>query len=304
MTSPTQTCTCRRCGKDYTARVESRHRLLCGDSRKAEDMSRLMDGRLADMIWQDPPYGVRIASRAGTGQSMSSAQAHAEGHRGIANDDLDVPQLTAFLREAFTLALDACKPGAVWYVAAPHGPMGVAFSNVLYELDVWRSSLVWVKDSMVISRLDFHYRHEVLYYGWKPGAAHHAVPDRTQTSVFEFPRPKRSEEHPTMKPVELVRKHIENSSDPGQTVLDQFGGSGTTLIACEQTGRNAMLMEIDPRFCDVICERYSQFSGKKALRIGATDVTGGAADMPMSTIETAMNAETIVAAPGEEAACR
>ena len=105
MTSPTQTCTCRRCGKEYTAPVESRHRLLCGDSRKAEDMSRLMDGRLADMIWQDPPYGVAVASRIGTGRSMSSAQARAEGHAGIANDDLDVPQLTIFLREAFTLAL-------------------------------------------------------------------------------------------------------------------------------------------------------------------------------------------------------
>ena len=221
-TNPTKTCTCRRCGKEYVAPVESRHRLLCGDSTKAADMARLMDGRLADMVWEDAPYGVNIGSRVGMGAGVSSSQARAEGGRGIANDDLDVPQLTAFLREAFTLGLDACKPGAVWYLAAPHGPMGVAFSVVLYELGVWHSSLVWVKDSLVISRLDYHYKHEVLYYGWKPGGAHHPVPDRTQTSVFEFPRPKRSEQHPTMKPVELVRKHIENSSDPGQTVLDQF----------------------------------------------------------------------------------
>ena len=123
-------CTCRKCGKEYTAAIQSRHRLLCGDSRKAEDMARLMDGRMADMVWTDPPYGVAIASRIGT-TARSSAQAHAEGAKGIANDDLTVPELVAFLRGAFDLGLAACTPGAVWYVAAPHGPMGVAFSMVL-----------------------------------------------------------------------------------------------------------------------------------------------------------------------------
>jgi DNA modification methylase len=264
-------CTCRKCGKEYSAAVESKHRLLCGDARKADDMTRLMDGRLADMVWTDPPYGVAIASRVGTGRSMSSAQARVEGGKGIANDDLTVPELVAFLRGAFDAALSACKPGAVWYVAAPHGPMGVAFSMVLHDLDIWRSSLVWVKDSLVISRLDYHYRHEVLYYGWKPGGTHHAVPDRCQTSVFEFPRPKRSESHPTMKPVELIRRHIANSSDPGQSVLDQFAGSGSTLIAAEQTGRNAFLMEIDPLYADVIVQRWQAFSGRKAERVAATE---------------------------------
>ena len=268
----TRQCTCRKCGKEYSADIQSRHRLLCGDSRKPEDMTRLMDGHLADMVWTDPPYGVAIASRIGTGRSMSSAQARAEGGKGIANDDLSVPELVAFLRGAFDLAMEACKDGAVWYVAAPHGPMGVAFSMVLHDLDIWRSSLVWVKDSLVISRLDYHYRHEVFYYGWKPGAAHHAVSDRCQTSVFEFPRPKRSEQHPTMKPVELIRKHIENSSTHGQSILDQFGGSGSTLIAAEQTGRTAYLMEIDPLYADVIVSRYEQFSGKKAERIPAGEM--------------------------------
>ena len=267
----TKECTCRKCGKEYTAAIESRHRLLCGDSRNAQDMATLMDGKLADMVWTDPPYGVAVASRIGTGKSMSSAHARAEGGKGIANDDLSVPELVTFLKGAFDVALDACKPGAVWYVAAPHGPMGVAFSMVLHDLDIWHSSLVWVKDSLVISRLDYHYRHEVLYYGWKPGGAHHAVPDRCQTSVFEFPRPKRSEDHPTMKPVELIRRHIENSSSHGETVLDQFAGSGSTAIACEQTGRNAYLMEIDPVYAEVIVSRWEKFSGRKALRIGAMD---------------------------------
>ncbi len=271
-------CTCRKCGKEYSAPVESRHRLLCGDSRKAEDMARLMDGRMADMVWTDSPYGVAIASRVGTSTGMSSSQARAEGGKGIANDDLTVPELVAFLRGAFDLALEACKPGAVWYVAAPHGPMGVAFSMVLHDLDIWHSSLVWVKDSMVISRLDYHYRHEVFYYGWKPGGAHHPVPDRCQTSVFEFPRPKRSEEHPTMKPVDLIRKHMENSSSPGQTVLDQFAGSGSTLIACEQTGRDACLMEIDPQYADVVVHRWEEFTGKKAERIPAGETVAVAAE--------------------------
>ena len=155
--------------------------------------------------------------------------------------------------------------------------MGVAFSMVLHDLGIWHSSLVWVKDSLVISRLDYHYRHEVLYYGWKPGGAHHAVADRSQTSVFEFPRPKRSEEHPTMKPVELVRRHIENSSNPGQSVLDPFAGSGSTLIACEQTGRGAFLMEIDPTYCDVVVQRWEEFSGKKAVRVPAGDPQPAAA---------------------------
>ena len=261
--------TCRRCGKRYCAAVQSRHRLLCGDARSAEDMARLMDASLADLVWTDPPYGVAIASRVGTSRGMSSAQARAEGHRGIANDDMSVPDHVAFLRTAFEVALSACKPGAVWYVAAPHGPMGVAFSIVLHELDIWHSSLVWVKDSMVISRLDYHYRHEVLYYGWKPGGAHHPVPDRCQTSVFELPRPKRSEAHPTMKPVELVRRHIENSSDCGQAVLDPFAGSGSTLIAAQQTGRRAFLMEIDPVFVDVAVQRWEQFTGGKARRVAA-----------------------------------
>ncbi|MBI5724289.1 MAG: site-specific DNA-methyltransferase [Planctomycetes bacterium] len=269
-------CTCRKCGKEYSAAIESKHRLLCGDSRNAQDMTRLMDGRTADMVWTDPPYGVAIASRVGTGRSMSSAQARAEGGKGIANDNLNVPELVAFLRGAFDLALAACKDGAVWYVAAPHGPMGVAFSMVLHDLGIWHSSLVWVKDSLVISRLDYHYRHEVFYYGWKPGGAHHAVPDRSQTSVFEFPRPKRSESHPTMKPVELVRRHIGNSSNAGQIVLDQFAGSGSTLVACEQTGRKAFLMEIDPLYVDVIVQRWEKFTGGKTQRIAA----GNAQEVP------------------------
>jgi len=128
------------------------------------------------------------------------------------------------------------------------------------------------------------------------------VPDRTQTSVFEFPRPKRSEQHPTMKPVELVKKHIENSSDPGQIIIDQFGGSGTTLIAAEQTGRNALLMEIDGRFCDVIVERWQEFSGRRAVRVAAGEaVVEGAATETIASEAAA--SEAVAVETGEEVAC-
>ena len=241
------------------------HRLLCGDSTEAADIERLMDGSLADLVWTDPPYGVAVASRVGT-RARSSAEARAEGGAGIRNDEVDVEALTALLRASLGLALQYTRPGAAWYVTAPHGPIGLAFSVVLADLGVWRHSLVWVKDSLVLSRMDYHYRHEPIYYGWTPGAAHHAVPSRDQDSVWEIPRPKRSLEHPTMKPVELVQRAIENSSAAGDLVLDPFAGSGTTLIAAEITGRRCFAMELEPQFVQVAIERWEAFTGLQAER--------------------------------------
>ncbi len=250
----TQECTCGRCGREYEAELRSRHRLLCGDATEPAALARLLGADTADLVWTDPPYGVSYAEKTG---------------RGIANDHLQLADLTDFLRKSFAAALEVCKPGAVWYVAAPHGPAGLAFATILHELDVWRSSLVWIKDTLVLSRLDYHYKHECLYYGWKPGGKHRAVPDRSQTSVFECPRPKRSAEHPTMKPVELIRRHVANSSLAGEIVLDMFAGSGSTLIACEQTGRRGMMLELEPAFADVIVERWQQFTGRRAQRLAA-----------------------------------
>ena len=241
------------------------HRLMCGDATDSADMDRLTDGALADLVWTDPPYGVAVASRVGT-RSRSSAEARAEGGTGIQNDEVDTEALTMLLRASFGLALQHTRPGAAWYVTAPHGPIGLAFSLVLAELGVWRHSLVWVKDSLVLSRMDYHYRHEPIYYGWSPGGAHHAVPSRDQDSVWEIPRPKRSREHPTMKPVELVQRAIENSSAAGDLVLDPFAGSGTTLIASEIIGRRCFAMELEPRFVQVVIERWEAFAGQKAIR--------------------------------------
>ena len=135
------------------------------------------------------------------------------------------------------------------------------FGNALLDLGLARHSLVWVKDSLVMGRADYHYRHEVLFYGWKEGAAHQAPPDRKQDSVWEIARPKRSPEHPTMKPVELIVKAIKNSTNQNQIVLDLFGGSGSTLIAAHETNRIGYLMELDPKYVDVICARFQKLTG-------------------------------------------
>jgi DNA modification methylase len=203
------------------------HRLMVGDATNALDIDKLCGGTLSDLIFTDPPYGVAIASRVGT-VAISSAEARSSGTKQIQNDDMSVPELTQFLRLAFTNIVAVTRKGACWYVCAPHGPMGLAFSITLNELGVWRNSIVWVKDSLVMSRMDYHYRHEPIYYGWTPGAAHNAVPTRNQDTVWEFARPKRSLEHPTMKPVELIEKAVLNSSNAGDIVYDCFGGAGST----------------------------------------------------------------------------
>lgn len=143
------------------------------------------------------------------------------------------------------------------------------FAITLYELGVWRQTLTWLKHHFVFGRRDYHYRHEPIFYGWTPGAAHYFVDDRTQDSVLEFDRPSRSPEHPTMKPVALVQKCIENSSKPGWLVGDPFGGSGTTLIACAQSGRVARLIELAPRYCDVIRRRWTKFATSAGVDPGA-----------------------------------
>jgi DNA modification methylase len=244
--------------------IMGEHRLLCGDAAILADVEKVLAGGLADMVWTDPPYGVAVASRVGI-KGGSSAEARELGTQNkIANDDLSIQELTELLRVAFGNLLVATRKGACWYVTAPHGPMGLAFSIALNEIEVWRHSLVWVKDSLVMSRMDYHYRHEPIYYGWTPGGTHNPVPTRDQDTVWECPRPKRSIEHPTMKPVALVERAIRNSSKVHDAILDTFAGSGTTVIACEKSGRQARVIEIDPRYCDVICRRWQEWAGKPA----------------------------------------
>jgi len=213
-----------------------------------------MAGLVADCVWTDPPYGVSYV-----GKTVDALT--------IDNDD-DPVALKKLLQLSFDAACVASKPGGAWYVAAPPGPLHAMFSDILDELGIWRQTLAWVKDSFVMGHSDYHYRHEPIFYGWKPGAAHYFIADRTQDTVWDIPRPKRSTEHPTMKPVALIDRALKNSTRPGETVLDPFGGSGSTLIAAHDTGRIARLVEIDPRYVDVICRRYQQHTGEKPIRNG------------------------------------
>lgn len=234
------------------------HRLVCGDAREVTTLARLMGDDRAQCVWTDPPYGVAVV---GGSRALSVDERLRRGGKTIDNDALSVEELTEFLRESLGAALTYCHPGAAWYVAAPHGPIGRAFSTVLAEMDVWRHSLVWVKDSLVMGRADYHYRHEPIYYGWSPGGSHEWYGDRKQTTVIDAPRPKRNAEHPTMKPVALIEGMISNSTKRDDIVLDPFGGSGSTLIAADRLGRRARLVELDPRYCDVIRQRWEKHNG-------------------------------------------
>ena len=244
------------------------HRLVCGDSTKAETWDAILTAPV-QMVWTDPPYGVSIVG----GAKDPRAPTFASGKR-IENDSLTPEQLLVFLRASLGAIYERCAPGAVWYTAAPPGPLHNVFGTVLIELDVWRRSIMWVKDTFVLGRGDYHYRHEPIFYGWKPGAAHYFCDDRTQDTVHEFPRPKRSEEHPTMKPIDLVRRHIRNSSKDGWLVADPFGGSGTTLLAAAAEGRVARLIELDPGYCDVIRRRWTRYARANNLDAGPGALDG------------------------------
>jgi site-specific DNA-methyltransferase (adenine-specific) len=208
-----------------------------------------MQGKEADLVWTDPPYGVSYVG--GTKDALT-----------IMNDNMDIDALQTFLTEAFTAGYAMTKKGGCWYVASPSiSKFFNAVSSPLKELEVWRHTLVWVKNSLVLGQSDYHYRHEFILYGWKDGATHQTPPDRKQDSVWEIDRPKRNAEHPTMKPIELITRAIKNSSNQNEIVLDLFGGSGSTLIAANETNRIAYLMELDPHYVDVICARYQKHTG-------------------------------------------
>lgn len=243
------------------------HRLYVGDSTTDAPYDALLDRTVPVAgVFTDPPYGVDV-------QELDLAQAEVRGRRkdgkGVLNDNLTGEALRALLDAALSRAYAVTAPGGVWYVCSPGGDLMGVFGQALTALPgTWRHTLIWVKDQFVMGRADYHYRHEPMFYGWKPGAAHYFVGDRTQDTVWEAPRPKRSPEHPTMKPVALVARALRNSTRPGDVVLDPFGGSGTTLIACHQEDRTARLIELDPRYADVICRRYQQHTGTLPVRNG------------------------------------
>jgi len=238
------------------------HRLLCGDSTKAEDVARLMGGATIELVWTDPPYGVAVGDKNKFLNSIAPSNRIEEN---LTNDTIDEPALMAMLRASFDLALASCLAGAAWYVAAPPGPLHVLFGLALKERGIWHQTIQWVKNNATFSPMgvDYHWQAEPIFYGWVPNAAHRYRGGRAQTTVWNIDRPAKSPEHPTMKPVELVERAVINSSDAGHIVYP-FLGSGTTLIACERQGRRCYAMEIEPRYVDVAVRRWEEYTGKKA----------------------------------------
>ena len=230
------------------------HRLMCGDSTDAGSVAILMDGRKADLLLTDPPYNVAYEGK--TKDALT-----------IQNDKMGSSQFKEFLTDAFIAAVAVMAEGGafyIWFASREH----CNFENALNESGLQvRQELIWKKNTMVLGRQDYQWKHEPCLYGWKDGAAHNWYSNRSQTTVLEFDRPQRSEDHPTMKPVELFAYQIQNSTKKGDVVLDLFGGSGTTIIACEQTGRIGYCMELDPKYCDVIIKRYENLTGNKAVKI-------------------------------------
>ena len=228
-----------------------KHRLMCGDSTSIDAVDKLMDGQKADQLVTDPPYNI-----AYEGGSKKREQ--------IKNDEMESADFRQFLRDAFTAADTVMKSGAVFYIWHADTE-GYNFRGACLDAG-WqvRQTLIWNKDNSAFGRQDYHWKHEPCLYGWKSGAGHLWASDRKQTTIIECKRPSKSELHPTMKPVELMQYQIENNTKGQDVVLDLFGGSGSTMIACEKTGRINCSMELDPKYCDVIIKRWQDFTGKIA----------------------------------------
>lgn len=270
-----------------------RHRLMCGDSTDKATVDRLMDGQKADMLLTDPPYNVDYGEKA----EAINPYGYNFSPRHIENDKMSDSEFLAFLTKAFKNARNSIKPGGSFYIWHAFVTL-YEFETALKSAGMQtRQQLIWNKNSLVLGRQDYQWKHEPCLYGWIDGAAHYFVDDRKQTTVYEdaIPdfrkmkkdelidilsdiysdkisatvinenRPSSSQEHPAMKPVKLIARLIKNSSRQEELVLDLFGGSGSTIIACEQLNRICYMMELDPKYCDVIIKRWETLTGQKAV---------------------------------------
>jgi len=223
------------------------HRLVCGSSTDSDVVAQAVgEGQLIDLVNTDPPYNVKYEGK--TKDALT-----------IENDDMSDEDFYQFLRDYYTNCFTFMRPGAPIYVFHADSE-GANFRRALVDAGLKLSQcLIWVKQAFVMGRQDFHWQHEPILYGWKEGAAHTWCSDRKQTTVLKFDRPSRNAEHPTMKPIDILEYQIECSSKPGAIVFDGFGGSGSILVTCEKSGRQARLVELDPRYADVHVRRYLQF---------------------------------------------
>lgn len=271
------------------------HRLMCGDSTSEEDVNKLMNGKQADLLETDPPYNVAYGT-IGKQYKERGGYEYAMEDRTIMNDNMSPKEFREFLTKAFKRATENMKAGApfyVWLASREHINFETALNRAGLQV---REQLIWNKSSFTLGRQDYQWKHEPCLYGWKDGAPHYFVDSRTEMTVYEdkkpninkmskqelkdyikelleekvattvinVDKPSRSEDHPTMKPLKLIGYQVKNSSRKGDIVLDLFGGSGSTLMACEQLGRTCYTMELDPKFVDVIIKRWETLTGKKA----------------------------------------
>ena len=238
------------------------HRLMCGDSTDAAQVALLLGGQQIQLYLTDPPYNVAY------GYDGAATEGHRKDGLVVLNDKMDNDKFEEFLTNAFNVANANMEKGASFYIFHSDGYSYWFRKALINTVDLeLRENLIWAKNSMVLGRQDYQWRHEPCLYGWKNGASHHWFSDRKQTTVMEFDRPTKSVEHPTMKPIPLFAYLIQNSSQEGWNVYDSFGGSGTTIMACEQLNRKGFSMELDPHYCDVIINRWETYTGKKAKKI-------------------------------------
>jgi site-specific DNA-methyltransferase (adenine-specific) len=236
------------------------HRLLCGDSTQSDTFEKLMDGQLADLVVTDPPYNVAYEGK--TKDALT-----------IENDSMGNDDFYKFLYDFYVALTTAVKKGGaiyVWHASSEVINFGKAMVDAGWLL---KQQLIWVKNTMVMGRQDYQWKHEPCLYGWLAGDGHKWYSDRKQTTVIEYDRPSRNAEHPTMKPIGLFGYQIENSSKVGDIVIDAFGGSGTTMVACEQLKRKARVIEFDPKYCDVIVKRMIKLDDTLTVKRNGVDCT-------------------------------
>ena len=240
------------------------HRLMCGDSSSSGDVEKLMSGEKADMVFTDPPYGVAIGDKNSILNKFDKA---GRCKQNIANDNISLSDLYSLLVKAMTNCRENCKDDAVYFVSSPQGgELGLMMMMMMKEAGLpVRHILMWEKNNATFSlgRLDYDYQHEPIFYTWTKKHKNYRKGE-FRTTVWKYDKPHKSDLHPTMKPVALVANCLRDGSAEHDIVLDLFGGSGTTLIACEQLSRKARLMEIDPHYCDVIITRWETLTGKQA----------------------------------------
>lgn len=240
------------------------HRLMCGDSTKIEDVEKLMDGQKADMVFTDPPYGVDYASK---NEFLNNQDKGNHIQKDITNDTMTLEETEQFIYDCFVNLRLSLADKSSYYITAPQGGDLLMMMMMMTKAGLpLRHMLIWVKNNHVLGRTDYNYKHEPILFGWVD--THNFYKNgKHKFSTWLIDKPHSSKLHPTMKPIELIANAIENSSKSGDAILDLFGGSGSTLIACEQTDRKCYMMELSPEYCEIICQRWEKLTGKLREKI-------------------------------------